>query len=207
MTCCVAAICDDGSTIIFAADRMVGVGFIESEMDISKIAELHRGWRMLISGDDITSVFDIIDYAKQYLRNRNPGPEVSIDVHTMMEAVKVGYEKKRLEEAETLHLTPSGWDSTTFNLSGHQLPDYAEIKSRISDYSLPIEIMVVGFSEGRGHILSLCGTGTHKGLIQRHDIPGFHSIGSGSYGALFMMYYRELWPGGDRRYVPVNKKL
>ena len=46
----------------------LGVGFIESELDISKMLELHNGWRILLSGDDITPVFDIIDYAKEYLK-------------------------------------------------------------------------------------------------------------------------------------------
>ena len=171
---------------------MVGVGFIESELDISKMLELHTGWRLLISGDDITPVFDLLDYAKAYLKGLNIAETDTISLHVAMAAIRAGYEKKRLEEAEALFLKPTGGDIDTFNADGHQLPDYGETKSKISDYSLPIELMVTGFSEGRGYIFSLAGTGSQKGLIQRHDIPGFYAIGSGSYGALYMLYYREM---------------
>jgi len=109
-----------------------------------------------------------------------------------MAAIKAGYEKKRLEEAEALYLTPTGWDVETFKDAADKLPDYGEIRSKMGEYSLPVELMVAGFSEGLGYIFSLNGTGAQKGLIQRHDIPGFYAIGSGSYGALYMMYYREM---------------
>lgn len=192
MTCCVACICDDGKTIVSVADRMVGVGFIESELDISKMLELHNGWRVLLSGDDITPVFDIIDYAKEYLKKERIADTDTITLQMAMDAVREGHERKRIEEAESLFLKPTGWDIASFNAGGHNLPDYGEIKSKINEYSLSIELMVTGFSEGNGYIFSLSGAGEQRGLIKRHDIPGFYAIGSGAYGALFMLYYREM---------------
>jgi len=192
MTCCVACICDNGKTIVSVADRMVGVGFIESELDISKMLELHNGWRVLLSGDDITPVFDIIDYAKEYLQKNKVADADFITLQLAMDAVREGHEKKRIEDAESLFLKPTGWDIASFNVGGHILPDYGELKSKINEYSLSIELMVTGFSEGHGYIFSLSGTGEQRGLIQRHDIPGFYAIGSGAYGALFMLYYREM---------------
>lgn len=192
MTCCVACICDNGKTIVSVADRMVGVGFIESELDISKTLEFHKGWRVLLSGDDIMPVFDIIDYTKKYLNEKKVADTDTISLQTAMDAVRESHEKKRMEEAESLFLKPTGWDIASFSAGGHNLPDYGEIKSKINEYSLSIELMVTGFSEGNGYIFSLSGTGPQKGLIQRHDIPGFYAIGSGAYGALFMLYYREM---------------
>jgi hypothetical protein len=171
---------------------MVGAGFIQSELDISKILELHKGWRVLISGDDITPVFDILDYAKEFLKDKGISGTDNVSLQFAMDAIRVSQEKKRIEEAEALFLTPTGWDIASFNAAGHNLPDFGEIKSKIDDYSLPIEIMVAGFSDGHAYIFSLSGTGPQKGLIQRHDIPGFYAIGSGAYGALFMLYYREM---------------
>src|ERR1017187_477170 len=168
MTCCVACICDNGKTIVSVADRMVDVGFIESELDISKMLELHNGWRVLLSGDDITPVFDIIDYAKEYLKKKKVADTDTITLQMAMDAVREGHERKRIEEAESLFLKPTGWDIASFNAGGHILPDYGGIKSKIGDYSLSIELMVTGFSEGNGYIFSLSGTGELKGLIQPH---------------------------------------
>jgi len=64
MTVCAAAICDDGKTLILVADRMVGIGYIEAELKVSKLRELCKNWWVLFAGDDITSVFDVIDRAK-----------------------------------------------------------------------------------------------------------------------------------------------
>jgi hypothetical protein len=44
MTVCVAAICDNGKTIILVSDRMIGPGFIESEPNLNKVIKLHGQW-------------------------------------------------------------------------------------------------------------------------------------------------------------------
>jgi len=64
MTTCVAAITDEGKALILAADKMVGVGWVESELDITKMRETHSHWWMMFAGDDITPIFDIVDYTK-----------------------------------------------------------------------------------------------------------------------------------------------
>ena len=50
-------------------------------------------------------------------------------------------------------------------------------------------LLVAGFDRfGNGHVFSVIDPGTH----QRHDLNGFHAIGSGSTGAYFMLMWREL---------------
>jgi hypothetical protein len=65
MTTCVAAITDDGEALLLIADKMIGVGWVESELEITKMRELHKDWWVLFAGDDITPVFDIVDYETQ----------------------------------------------------------------------------------------------------------------------------------------------
>ncbi len=64
MTNCVAAVCDNGNALVMVADKMIGMGYVESELEVTKMRQLHPEWWMLFAGDDLTSVFDIIDYAK-----------------------------------------------------------------------------------------------------------------------------------------------
>ncbi|MGH9598365.1 MAG: hypothetical protein ACRD27_00760 [Terracidiphilus sp.] len=174
------------------ADRMVGIGVIEAELDISKMIELSGSWKIWISGNDVTPIFDIVDYARQFLADRVHENDSDVSYRDVAEAVRKGYEKKRMEEAESLFLTPIGWSTSTFVASGHLLPDYERLKASIADHVLSVEIMITGFSKDVGYIFSLSGDGPQKGIVQRHDIPGFHAIGSGSYGALYMLYYREM---------------
>src|ERR1700674_1305767 len=70
------------------------------------------------------------------------------------------------------------------------LPDFGEIKARVADYTLNIELLVAGFSEATAYVFSLIGR--EGAIINRHDLPGFFSIGSGGTGAIFMMYWRDL---------------
>jgi len=197
MTCCVVAVCDDGKTIVMIADRMIGIGIIESEPNISKLRELHKDWWVLFSGDNISSIFDIMDYAKEQIREikkrEHSDLKSPISLQIAMKVIEDSYQRKRVNDAETLYLKPIGWDIGTFNATGKDcLPDFVDIKENIEAYSLPIELLIAGFSEGNGYLFSLSGSGTEKGITQRHDVPGFYSVGSGGLGALYMLYYREM---------------
>jgi hypothetical protein len=197
MTVCVAAICDNSKTIILVSDRMIGPGFIESEPNINKIIKLHDQWWLLFAGDDISPVFDIIDYSKEEIKKKQTKAQLPPDgpasLQTVMDAVRESYERKRIEQAESLYLKPIGWDIASFNGSAggpNCLPDFGEIKAKIADYTLNIELLVAGFSEGTAYVFSLIGR--EGAIINRHDLPGFFSIGSGGTGAIFMMYWRDL---------------
>jgi 20S proteasome alpha/beta subunit len=197
MTCCIAAICDDGKNIVLVADKMIGIGFIESEPDINKLLQLHKNWWVLFAGEDISPVFDIVDYAKRHIRDALTKAKANldepIDLQLAMDAIRESYDKKKIEEAETLYLKPIGWDIASFNAGGKtNLPDFGEIKARIADYAFNIELLVAGFSGGKGYVFALYGSGPEKGLIKRHDVPGFYAIGSGETGAIYMMYYRDM---------------
>lgn len=190
MTTGVAAICEDGNAIVLVADKMIGVGWIESELEITKMRPIHTNWWMLFAGDEISPVFDIVDYARAGI-----GQNTSPSIADVQDAIKIAFARKRMEEAEALYLSPIGWDIARFNHEGHEkLPDFEHIKTKIDDYSLSIELLVAGFDAGKGHIFSLYGSGPKRGLPQRADIPGFDTIGSGGTGATYMMYYRDVSP-------------
>lgn len=196
MTVCVAAICDDGKALILVADKMVGLGYVTSDLDITKMRPLHKDWWILFSGDDLSSVFDIIDYAKDALHNEHKlSPDDPASLKAAVKAVESGFDKKRLEVAETLYLKPIGWKMSAFRSKGHgTLPNAVQIQSDIERFSLPIELLVAGFDGGSAFIFDLMGYGDKRGIANRCDIPGFKAIGSGSTVAEFMMYYRDFSP-------------
>lgn len=122
MTTCNAVVCDDGKAIVMVADKLIGIGYVQSELEITKMRPIHRQWWMLFAGDDLTSVFDVVDYAKDGLNQNAP-----MSIADVQEAVRVAFAKKRIENAEALYLTPIGWDITRFNADGNSLlPDYRD---------------------------------------------------------------------------------
>jgi 20S proteasome alpha/beta subunit len=198
MTTCVAAIADEGKALILAADKMVGVGWVESELEITKMREIHSHWWMMFAGDDITPVFDIVDYTKARLPS-----EGRPTVKEVEDAVKAAVAQKRMENAESLYLTTIGWDITRFNTEGPSLlSNYMELQAKIGDYNTGLQLLVAGFDNSKGHIFTLEDGSSSKGIPHRYDIPGFAAIGSGATGADYFMYYRHLGPS-----LPVREAL
>ena len=188
MTTCNAAICDDGNAMVLVADKMIGMGYVESELEITKMRSIHKDWWILFAGNNITPVFDIVDYAKAGLNQKEPA-----SISDVQDAVKTAFARKRMENAEVLYLAPINWDITRFNNEGNTLlPNFSELQAKITDYTMEIELLVAGFDGGKGYIFSLYGYGENRGVPQRSDIPGFDSIGSGSTASRYMMYYRDL---------------
>jgi 20S proteasome alpha/beta subunit len=193
MTVCVAALCDDRKGIVIAADKMIGLGTIESEADIHKIFKIHENWWVMLAGDDISSAFDIIDHAKQKLAQVQ-----SIDIDAAVRAVVQSYGEKRSSEAEAIHLIPRGLTLEQLNspASANAIPDTlrVELREKISSHYLGVCLLVVGFDvKKKGHIFSVWDA-VERGRPCRHDIPGYHAIGSGAHGAIYMMAYRNVSP-------------
>jgi 20S proteasome alpha/beta subunit len=188
VTTCVAAITDEGKALILVADKMVGVGWVESELEITKMRELHKDWWMLFAGNDITPVFDIVDYTKSRLPAEGPATIKQVE-----DAAKTAVAQKRMENAEALHLTPIGWDITRFNSEGQSLlTNFMELQAKINDYNTGLQLLIAGFDSGKAYIFTLQDFGESKGIPHRYDIPGFAAIGSGATGADYIMYYRHL---------------
>jgi len=194
MTCCIAALCDERESIILVADRMVGTGMIEGEPDIKKVFALHKHWRVMLAGNDISPAFPIIDSVRQKLtlhRGR-------LTVQHVMDAVYGSYRDEREVLAEAVHLAPRGWTTKRFNSPAAQIiPESLRevISDSLHDQRLEVTLLVSGFDGfGKGHVFSVSDDYQTRGKPQRHDIPGFQAIGSGGPGAMYMMMYREVSP-------------
>ena len=204
MTCCIAALCDNRKAIVLAADKMIGLGMIESEPDIRKIHRLSKDWWLMFAGNDISPVFDVIDQAKKQLSSGKPA-----SVNEVAGVVEKAFRGKRADLAEAMYLTPRGWTMAQFNHSGSVSvisgPMRTTIEESIQSYLFPVSLIVAGFDKNKqGHIFSLEDDyySGNRGAARRHDIPGFHSIGSGSHGATYMMTFRKASPS-----VPIREML
>lgn len=195
MTNCVAAVCDKGNTLVMVADKMIGMGYVESELEITKMRQIHPDWWMLFAGDDLTPVFDIVDYARADLPQQQPA-----SLKQVKSAVTKAFAKKRREDAEALYLSPIDWTLSEFKKDGKdQLPNFLELQAKIESFILPVQLLVAGFDDGKGNVFSLWGYGEKRGVPSRYDIPGFDSVGTGATAAIFMMYYRDLCPNTSVR--------
>jgi 20S proteasome alpha/beta subunit len=189
MTVCVAVLCDEGRAVVLASDKRIGKGYIEEDLQISKLQVIHPHWIMMMSGDDISPLFDLADRARDELPSAK---EASLEVVT--EVLQRNYEMIRMKRAEAEHLKPLGWTTERFTKEGSaSLPNYEVIQSRLREYELSVEILVAGFDRKLSppaKIFTMLSA--QRGIPIRHDIPGFAAIGSGSAGAEFMLFYKDV---------------
>ena len=192
VTTCVASLCCDGKAIILVADKMVGLGYIESEPDISKIRSIHKNWRVMIAGNGIAPAFAIIDAARAQLAGMKIAAP-ALDV--VMDAMESAYQSKRIHDAEALYLTPIGWNLREFKTDGFKnLGDTAatQIRDSIDDFEYDLDLLVAGFDDhGEGQIFSI--SSDDRGIALRRDM-GFHAVGSGESNARFIMTRRWVAP-------------
>lgn len=192
MTFCVAMLCDKSKALILAADKMLGIGYIEAEPEITKILELHKNWKVMFAGEDITPVSNIVDHARASL-----SVEETPNLDVVIAAMQSSYEKQREDEADDIYLAPRGWTRRDFIDKGKdRLPEtiYADLEDKLAKYELGIQLIVAGFdSSGIGHIFVM-DSDVKRGTPQRCDISGFAAIGGGGIGGSYMMHFRKCSP-------------
>jgi 20S proteasome alpha/beta subunit len=189
MTVCVAALCDIGRAVVLASDKMVGIGFVEAELDNTKLQMIHSQWFMMMAGDDIAPLFELGDLARAEMP-----PSIEVSLEQVMEVLQRNYELIRMGRAEAQHLKPIGWTVERFNREGNTiLPNFLELQSKIGDYELSVQILVAGFDRKLvpwGRIFTI--DPSDRGIPRRHDLPGFAAIGSGAIAAEYMMHFKDV---------------
>ena len=198
MTTCVAALCEDSKAIVLVSDKMLGMGWIESEPDICKAFQIHRDWWLLIAGDGIETIEPIKGEAIENMKQFTDGAQLT----DVVKAAEAAYESKRSHDAEILHLHKRGWTLEKLYKDGKALLPEETLNDwydKFWSHELKgIQIIIAGFSpDGVGHIFSI--ESTEAGIAQQHDISGHFAIGSGAVNALFIMAYRQYAPNEKLR--------
>ena len=189
MTVCVAALCEDRKTIVLVSDRLISYSFVQSEPEVGKRLSLHKNWHVLMAGDDIDPIFDIVDLAKEKLKDI-PAPSLATVKAEMFDA----YKEIRRSIAEARYISPRGVSLDNFIKEGMKwVPesDYLERVGKVDEYELRVELLVAGFDEHKvGHVFSI-ESDDNRGYPRSHDV-GFYAIGGGSTNATFFMTFRAV---------------
>ena len=186
MTLCVDAMCEDRGAIVLAADRMVGQGFIQAELDIEKIVPVHPDWWVMFAGT-VSHSFDIIDNFKSRVQASE-----HYGVAAVLSAFEQAYQVKRMAQVEAEILAPRGLTAAQFQTSGLAMLGEIEFRTllaSIASYQFDLSLIVAGFDHtGQAQTFTVAS----PGVATRQDIPGYCAIGNGMFGALYFMFYREV---------------
>lgn len=186
VTICIAAICEDGSTLVTASDRAVTSSSISIEFEhpAKKMTCLSDSCVALTAGDALayTELFNRV--YREIADHRTPS------VNEVVSKIKECYQERRKEEIIENFLIPRGFKdfASFYQAQQHLLPDLAlTIQTQIERYNYGLQILVAGFNGGTAHIYEVNDPGTSRCF----DSIGYHAIGSGLPHAMYTLISRN----------------
>jgi len=183
MSICIAAIADDGRTIVTVSDRLYSWGNETSGDGRVKTELIHRSWGVMLAGDEVRRLEPMIGDAYEHLRTIK-----APTLDDVGDALRRGWRDAQRQLIESELLSPYGYDRPDFLARGrHELGD-SKFSELVADLAilgnLQCELLVYGFDEqASAQLLALTG----KGELLNCSRPGFMAIGSGAHTAIDAM--------------------
>jgi 20S proteasome alpha/beta subunit len=179
MTVCIGAICDQGKSVVVAADRMMTFGppmNLQSEGAVRKIVPLSDSSVMLFSGsvpDGEALAHGIRAFTKNGTYNLSQISDFAAKTYQELKG-------RRVEDSILRPLL--GIDFPKFQQLVSQSASsqvLGQVLGMISQHNLNLDIILSGIDDGNGHLSIV----THPGTALLMDIVGFSAIGSGGMHA------------------------
>jgi len=190
MTICIAAICDQGSSLVLATDSMVTNEWLSLQFEhpTRKITPLSERCVALTAGDALAHTELFNEVQDEIAQLKAPS------VIEIVGKVKGCYQLIREKEIKERILNPRGFRNFKdfYEAQRVLVPDIAlTIQSEIDRYDYGLEILIAGISGNTAHIYGVFDPGTSKCF----DAVGFHAIGSGLPHAVNTLVARGCYPG------------
>jgi len=197
MTICIAAICEQGSSLILASDTMLTNEWlsIEFEHPTRKMTRLSDSCIALTAGDALAYTELFNEVQKEITKLKAPS------VLEIVNKIKECYQHIRKREIEERILNPRGFNDLKdfYEIQRGLVQDVAlTIQSQIDRYDYGLEILTAGISGNTAQIYGISDPGTSKCF----DAMGFHAIGSGLPNAINTLIARGFHHG-----IPLEEGL
>lgn len=176
MTVAVGTICDQGRTVIIAADQLITFPQLNLHIEgaISKILTLTPHVIAILTGT-ITDGDEILTMARPCIEGLGNNPSVE----KVVEAIRQAYEDLKRQRIERTIIRPYlGIDFAIFQQmasTATQTSVFQQIALEVSRHNLGVDIFIAGVSNGTAHLF---GVG-HPGEAWRYDIYGCSALGVG----------------------------
>jgi 20S proteasome alpha/beta subunit len=178
VTVCIGAVCDDGKSVVVAADRMMTYGApisLQVEMAVKKIVPVSDACAILFSGS-VPDGEEVISRTKRLLTDGLSIGEVAQKAAACYQEVK----NQRVEETilkPWLGIGFAGFSTIIAQSSSSQM--LGQIFGMVMQHNLQLELLVAGITDGRAHLCAI----THPGITLGLDTIGCSAIGSGGLHA------------------------
>jgi len=179
MTICIAALADDGKSLILASDRKITYGFpinTEIESDNKKIEKITDKIFILSAGDSFVG--------SQLVEEIKGEQQGATSVKNVAEAARKRYIELRTKRMVQIYLEPRGMSLDYYLQKQKDLNEQISIQidSGMSrdQQSFILSLIVGGIDDSGGHIYGIF----HPGIMNVMDFSGFCAIGIGDVHAI-----------------------
>jgi hypothetical protein len=199
VTVCLASFAAKGKAIVMVSDKAVTYGDDEDssssgpmqyDTGVKKLKRIGRTfWYALIAGEP-TFAIDVVDGAEQIIAQN---PELSASVTGMMACLKASYKKRREALAADRILSPRMLTrdllvARTSDLLPLDQEFFFGVSAELKNLKTRSSLLVCGFdSKGLPHIFSI----VNPGIVNSHDLTGFHAVGIGAKMAISRLLVLE----------------
>jgi 20S proteasome alpha/beta subunit len=179
MTVCLAALCEDGRTVVVASDRMVTFGgILEFEHTVPKMTPTTSLAMVMVAGDTLLGT-ELAQTVATQVRGTTPS------IHTVAVALGQAFQAIRRREMEVEILLPRALDLNSYygahaSLNGQIV---VGLDHSLTQFSLGVELLLGGVDEDGAHIYSI----SNPNQVRCHDIIGHGAVGIGAIHALQSM--------------------
>lgn len=185
MTVGIGALCEDGKSIVIAADKMVTFGppmnLLTEPPGLKKITKLDARCALIFSG----SVPDGEEIVAAALRQAGSLGKSSIEkIAGIVKSAYVSLKKKRVEETilgPMLSADFPQFQTLVAQSSSSQI--LQQVLGIIMQHNMELELIIAGIDDSGAHLFIT----SHPGLVAPVDTMGFAAIGSGGLHAAIRM--------------------
>ena len=197
MTICMAALCDNGNSVLVMADRMLTVTYpMEYQLESSerKIHILGDHALAMFAGDLVMGM-QILDDATSTIQQSR----LSL-LPQMVDVIRASFVRARLQMVEHQCLTPRGLTLDEYFNRQHMLnPSLVQnIDQAFMQSGTGVSFLIAGWDGSKYSIFAL----VDPGAVYCLDAIGFHAIGSGSPHAIHVLLganYSKNMPNEDAK--------
>lgn len=187
MTVCVAALCDDGASVIGVSDRMLSTA--DNQTTRVKVHDLTRTVVALIAGD-VALHTELLIELRATIDRCSDTPEL-LTVKNIADSYGAAYADCKRRRAERQFLSPLGLNSDEFLKRQAEFSEKfsSDLVREIVNYQMPAcAALFIGKDAGHGYVRSHIYS-FDNGSVTCHNEAGFASIGVGMYQAMSSLMF------------------
>jgi hypothetical protein len=185
MTVCIAALADDGRSLVMTCDSMLSSESFSADHTAVKMHVLTAPfpWWIMAAGD-VSHTIPVIELAGLKLLAMT---ETTNTREFVERAVVSAYQGVYRQVAEDVVLTPLGFDWEYLQRGESSI--VGKLMEKLEQVNLGCEFLVAGFDwNGDGYIFSVM----HPGTAKNRNVCGYEAIGTGAYNALAILMHHSV---------------